>query len=247
MACHSILMVEDQPLSSLGLRWAVITDVLPGMPRPFERPATLPLPDHVGTGQALDGLLVAVPDAKASAVIAPPHPQMGGSMASPVVSELAWASERAGLSSLRFDWRGVGASSGEASGDLEQADIDFACAAAFLSETVEGPLVSCGYSFGAIAALRFGCVTKSVERMVLVAPPTGMLDPESLLAFTGSLLVVAGQNDSWVDFRLLGEVTLGAPQVQIEVLPQCDHFFMTQLGPLSRCIEGWLTGAGTSR
>ena len=213
------------------------------MARAFERPATLPLPDQVGVGQALDGLLVAVPDARASAVIAPPHPQMGGSMASPVVSEVAWASERAGLASLRFDWRGVGASSGEASGDARAADIDFACAAGFLSETVDAPLVACGYSFGAIAALRFGCVTNAVKRMVLVAPPTEMLDQDLLLSFDGPLLIVAGQNDSWVDFRTLGEATLEAPEVQVEVLPDCDHFFMTQLGPLSRCIETWLMGA----
>ena len=211
------------------------------MARAFERPATLPLPEHVGVGQALDGLWVPVPDAKASAVIAPPHPQMGGSMASPVVSEVAWASERAGLASLRFDWRGVGGSSGEASGDVEQADIDFACAASFLSETINVPLVACGYSFGAAAALRFGCATNSVERMVLVAPPTAMLNTESLLDFEGPLLIVAGHNDSWVDFRALGEVTLDAPEIQIEILPQCDHFFMTHLGPLSRCIETWLT------
>ena len=213
------------------------------MARAFERPATLPLPDHVGVGQVLDGLLVPVPGAKASAVIAPPHPQMGGSMASPVVSEVAWASERAGLASLRLDWRGVGASSGEASGDARQADIDLACAAAFLSGTFDGPLVACGYSFGAIAALRFGCVTNSVKGMVLVAPPTGMMNPETLLTFEGPLLVVAGQTDSWVDFRALGEATLEAPDVQVEVLPDCDHFFMTQLGPLSRCIEAWLIDA----
>src|SRR3982074_2839247 len=44
--------------------------------------------------------------------IAAPHPALGGSMTSPVVAELAWALTRAGHPTLRFDYRGVGASRG---------------------------------------------------------------------------------------------------------------------------------------
>src|SRR2546422_11402357 len=45
-------------------------------------------------------------------VIAAPHPALGGSMLSPVVAELAWALTRAGHPTMRFDYRGVGASRG---------------------------------------------------------------------------------------------------------------------------------------
>src|SRR6266478_5402156 len=45
-------------------------------------------------------------------VIAAPHPALGGSMRSPVVAELAWALTRAGHPTMRFDYRGVGASRG---------------------------------------------------------------------------------------------------------------------------------------
>src|SRR3954466_7265194 len=45
-------------------------------------------------------------------VIASPHPAMGGSMVSPVIAELAWALSRAGHATMRFNYRGVGASHG---------------------------------------------------------------------------------------------------------------------------------------
>lgn len=209
----------------------------------FERPATIALPEESGAGLALDGLYVPVAEPRAAAVIAPPHPLMGGSMTSPVVSELAWASERAGLSSLRFDWRGVGASAGTPSGDHAQADEDFESASLFMQETVGVPLVAAGYSFGALAALRYAHKAASVDRMVLVAPPSALLNLESLLSFSGQILVVAGQDDEWVDVGPLGEATLGVPGVRIELFPECDHFFMTHLGPLSRSVEAWLKGA----
>ncbi|HEX9602795.1 MAG TPA: alpha/beta hydrolase, partial [Myxococcales bacterium] len=44
--------------------------------------------------------------------IASPHPALGGSMTVPTVAELAWALTRAGFPTLRFDYRGVGASQG---------------------------------------------------------------------------------------------------------------------------------------
>src|SRR3989454_11469382 len=58
--------------------------------------------------------------------IAAPHPALGGSMLSPVVAELAWALTRAGHPTLRFDYRGVGASRGlsrHAAGAMRIADL----------------------------------------------------------------------------------------------------------------------------
>ena len=75
--------------------------------------------------------------------------------------------------------------------------------------------------------------------MILVAPPTGMLDREQLLAFPGEVLIVAGQHDEWVDRRVLSEWVQEAPRARLEVIPDCDHFFMTGLAPLARAIADW--------
>src|SRR5688572_5794068 len=67
-------------------------------------------------------------------VVAAPHPQQGGSMDSPVVAELAWAITRAGHATLRFNYRGVGASQGSFSGGPGEID-DLEAAVDQLEET----------------------------------------------------------------------------------------------------------------
>src|SRR5262245_39619387 len=68
--------------------------------------------------ESLEGIFQAGESAAARGVVlAPPHPLYGGSLEAPVLSELAWAAAQAGPASLRFNWRCVGASAGEPSGD----------------------------------------------------------------------------------------------------------------------------------
>src|SRR2546430_969342 len=94
--------------------------------------------------------------------IAAPHPALGGSMLSPVVAELAWALTRAGHPTMRFDYRGVGASRGVSRhgvgstriADLqdEVADLHRICEH-LLASTHMAEVCLVGYSFGAAVAL----------------------------------------------------------------------------------------------
>ncbi len=211
------------------------------MARAFERPATIALPDSEGRGLVLEGLYVPIDGpGRGGAVIAPPHPLMGGSMESPVVAEVAFACERAGRSSLRFNWRGVGASGGLPSGETADADIDYASAAAFLVESAAGPWLACGYSFGALAAIRAARLSPAPSHLLLVAPPTGMLDGDRLGHFPGHTLIVAGQQDGWVDARALSAIASQSERMRVEVIPRCDHFFMSGLQDISRLVGEWL-------
>ena len=118
--------------------------------------------------------------AERGAVIAPPHPLYGGSIESPVVNELSWAAAKNGIASLAFNWRGVGASAGASSGEAADADEDYAAALAHLAETVPGPIVACGYSFGSAAAVRAAEADAGgrIDRLILVAPPPALIEPE---------------------------------------------------------------------
>jgi hypothetical protein len=197
-----------------------------------------------GEALALDGIYLGAEGGSAAdgAVVAPPHPLYGGSMQSPVVNEIAYACQSAGIASLRFDWRGIGGSSGQPSGSARDAGDDYAAALAHLEETVNGELLACGYSFGAAAALQAGFAHPRVTRLILVAPPPSLLEPAALERFAGRVLMVTGSADEIAPPAPLEALAARARRAQLAVIPDGEHFFMTGLGELGREIRGWLGG-----
>jgi uncharacterized protein len=174
------------------------------------------------------------------AVIAPPHPLHGGSMDSPVVAELAWACQTTGYSSVRFNWRGVGASGGATSGDPGLADADYAAALGYLADTVAGPLLAAGYSFGAATAVRVASENPRVRRLLLVAPPPALLDSKALARFRGQVLAVVGSRDSFAPTAELAALLGQDERRRLEVIPDADHFFASGLADISRLARDWL-------
>jgi alpha/beta superfamily hydrolase len=209
-----------------------------------ERSVVIAGPATGGAHLALDGLFRAGASFDAGGVvIAPPHPLYGGSMASPVVTELAFAAAHAGLASLRFDWRGVGGSAGAASGEAADHDADYTSALGHLAETVPGPLCAAGYSAGAAAAVRAGARSPRVRSLLLVAPPPAMLDQAALEAFRGRVLVVVGAEDGLAPPEVLENRMRSLASARVEVLPEVDHFFAAGLPALGRAAAQFL-GAG---
>lgn len=193
----------------------------------------------------LEGLFVAGAGASSGgAVVAPPHPEFGGSMDSPVVNELAWSCQRAGLASLCFNWRGVGASSGRLSGDPGEAAEDYSAALEHLTESVEGAVVACGYSWGAATAVRAALGAERVARALLVAPPAGMLDAEVLRGFGGEVLVIVGEADQFAPPGELGPLVASLDRAEFVTVPGADHFFGAGLGAISRAAGEWFARTG---
>ena len=197
-----------------------------------------------GAARALDAIFLGVPAGSAAdgAVIAAPHPLYGGSMQSPVVNEIAYALQKARIASLRFDWRGVGASGGTPSGRPQDADDDYAAALDHLEETVNGEILACGYSFGAAAALRAASGRPRVMRLVLVSPPPDLLDAEALEHYVGRVLIVTGARDAIAPPDALGVLAARARRGHFAVIPGCDHFFGVGLAELGREVSAWLAG-----
>lgn len=219
-------------------------------PRPFERPATIALKDsdHLPSGSSLEGLWLPArgeDGARGGAVMAAPHPLMGGSMDSPVATEVALAVSDAGYGSLRFNWRGVGGSAGTPSGEVDDADEDYRAALEFIEaagteETGEGPILACGYSWGSLAAARLVPTSRRTRRAILVAPPPAMLDAEALTAWGHPILAIAGDRDDYVPIDELREKLDGIEAAELIVLEGVDHFFMSGLAEIGRAVRDWL-------
>ena len=161
------------------------------------------------------------------AVIAAPHPEYGGSLESPVISEVAYALYKAGVASLRFNWRGVGASQGVISGDTAAADEDYLAAVEQVSATTGAPVIAAGYSFGAATALRVGLRDARISELILIAPPIAMIESLALDEFRGPIHVIVGGRDTFAPLGQLSALLEGLPNANLDVIPKADHFFVT--------------------
>lgn len=203
--------------------------------RTIEKSVTIALP---GTDLVLDGLFLPGDDDR-GAVVAPPHPLYGGNMDNPVVSELAWACQKTGIANLRFNWRGVGASAGKASGDLDDGAADYGAALAQMAENVDGPLVACGYSFGAAAAVRAALREPRVARLLLVAPPPALIDA-AVGDFAGEILMLAGEWDQIAPPADVATLAAECRRARCDTIPEADHFFAAGLAHIGAAAGEWL-------
>lgn len=188
-----------------------------------ERPWPVSVP---GEGLALEAILSEGAGAGA-AVVAPPHPEYGGRCDNPVVLALAQGLGRAGLSTLRFNFRGTGRSDGLVSGDEAAADADYRAALFALQGAAPGPYVAAGYSFGSAAAVRVAASEGAIARLVLVAPPLPLLDVEALGALARPVRVIIGDGDDFSPLPALREALEGMRHVTLHVIEGADHFFFS--------------------
>jgi alpha/beta superfamily hydrolase len=163
------------------------------------------------------------------AVVAPPHPLYGGHMDNPVVTVVANALADAGYSPLRFNWRGVGESTGRPSGAIEDACEDYRAAvdeALRASGAPHAHVLAAGYSFGAVAALALAAGGDvPIGRMVLVAPPVQMVEAVDLASIDAPIQVIVGESDQYASVERLADALSAAPSARLDVVPDADHFF----------------------
>ena len=206
----------------------------------MEEPVVVPVPG----GPSLEGRLALVPDLKGGFVLCHPHPLYGGDMDNPVVIRAAEVVREAGHATLRFNFRGVGSSTGSHDkGAGEQDDVRAAVAALAGHLPPGSPVGVIGYSFGAWTAAR--AMRPGDAPLGLIAPPLGMFDFQ-LPASPGRMLVVAGTRDTFCPIEALHQLarTIG---VEERIIEGADHFFFGKLYPLGEALRAWVAGAPPGR
>ncbi len=187
----------------------------------------------IGTAGQLEGI-AHVPKAEqlALAIVCHPLSTMGGTMENKVAFTLAKTFTELGCVSLRFNFRGVGASEGEfTGGDGEVQDV-LAIVEFAREQFGDLPLILSGFSFGGyVAAL--AAQQLHPQHLILAAPAVGRFAMPPVPAHT---LVVQGEHDDVV--ALADTLEWARPQhLPIVVLPQAEHYFhgrLTQLRDIVR-------------
>ncbi len=178
------------------------------------------------SGLALEGDLVVPAGVRGAAVICHPHPQYGGDMDNAVVCAVAGALMDAGCATLRFNFRGVGASGGVYAGGVGEVE-DVCAAVRYLQERSTSERVTvAGYSFGAAVGLQAGCSMPQVDRLIAIAPPLTFFDLRFLNACVKEKLFVVGDCDQFCNLETLRQQLASVAEPKsLHVLRGADHFF----------------------
>ena len=199
-----------------------------------------------GDGTVLEGEIDTADDPFASAVLCHPHPQFGGSMRAGIIGDLFRALQAQGLTTLRFNFRGVERSQGAwDEGRGEQADAVAAVDTLATAVPATLPLLLVGWSFGADMALSVH--HDRVAGWCAIAPP---LHFATGLDVTGAdprpKHLILGERDDVVSAERVGELTTGWATTTRETIPGATHFFVGRSAEVVAAVFGFCRDAARS-
>lgn len=210
--------------------------------------AVLHLPGPAGRLE----VAVDLPDAEAparpvTAVVCHPLSTEGGSMHNKVVVMTARSLRELGVTTVRFNFRGVGGSEGSFdSGEGEGADLR-AVVDWVRAGRPHDQLWLAGFSFGAYVSLRATAALRP-DALISIAPPAGRWEFGEIEPPEGRWLVIQGDADEIVDPQAVYD-WIDALESRPELVRMYDtgHFFHRKMmdlrGAVKNGVKTWLPAA----
>jgi alpha/beta superfamily hydrolase len=173
-------------------------------------------------------------------VITHPHPLYGGNMENPVVEQILQSYSEKGYTTLRFNFRGTGKSSGMFDNGLGELD-DVRAALAYLKDLGVKELSLAGYSFG--ARINASVVSAGFELTdhIMISPPMGFMSFDDVASLPSTGLILTGAKDDIAPPTLV-QAAINRWQIspRFEVLEGCDHFYTGCLSLLKNLLLAYL-------
>jgi len=195
--------------------------------------------DLYGSAGRLEAIYRDLQDPAAVAVVCHPHPLGGGTLHNKVVFRAARGLEAANVATLRFNFRGVGASGGtHDEGNAEVTDVNAAIVWARKKHPGKKLFVG-GFSFGAWVSSRAACEIPEVDAVFLIGTPVNKYDFSYLRACEKPMLFIHGTQDEHGDVNKLEKLIVQVRNAESVVITGADHFFTKQLEALEETMRGW--------
>jgi len=174
------------------------------------------------------------------ALVCHPHPLGGGTMHNKVVFRAAAGLVDAGLTTLRFNFRGVGASTGDHE-DVTGGREDVRDALDYLADEYPGqPITLAGFSFGSRTGMEVGMSDERVVRLISIGTPVDKYgDYEFLTAVRKPILFVHGDKDEFGAVENVTRLADQIPTAELVVFENCGHFFDEHLNELRDTVRDW--------
>ncbi|KAI8996737.1 Alpha/Beta hydrolase protein [Gaertneriomyces semiglobifer] len=194
-------------------------------------------------------------------ILAHPYGPLGGNLNNNVVEALFRNFAEKGFMTVRFNFRGVGGSTGHTSlrGKGEQEDVLSVC-----KYVVDRPslapkkILLCGYSYGSIATSAVASKIPELAGIIFISYPSGVLwfltmfngnaCVQSLRAISPQIpkLFLHGGRDNFTSKVAFTKLVDSLPTVNrtCVVLPDDDHFFVGKESSLIGHVNQWLSKSG---
>jgi len=192
----------------------------------------------------LEGHLTLLSGATQAAVICHPHPQYGGDMDNSVVGAIETGLQRAGFATLRFNFRGVGRSTGLYGSGAGEQDDTHAAVTYLRQHSGVTAVTAAGFSFGAMVALRAGAASPAVDRLIGIAPPLTVMDLHFLEACGKRKLFVVGDRDQYCSVTALQQqLTHVADPKHHVIVAGADHFLSDYDDDIAAAVQTFVARA----
>ena len=215
----------------------------------MDRPKFLhPMAEHVTVAGPAGTLetLVEVPASHAGdkvAIVCHPHPLFGGTLQNKVVHMAARALQERGYATVRFNFRGVGASAGVFDDGRGETDDALAVCDYAQARWPQSHLTLAGFSFGAFVAFQVAG-RRPVDRLYTIAPPVRRFDFGVHPIPTAPWIVIQGDRDELVEYEaVVAWVRSARPQPTLVTIAGAEHFFHGRLNDLKDAVQAALPGA----
>jgi alpha/beta superfamily hydrolase len=152
----------------------------------------------------------------------------------------------AGIGGLRFNFRGVGTSTGSYEEGIGEKD-DVAAALDWLEEHHPGlPLVAGGFSFGSMVSLSYAVTDPRVVALFAIGIPVRLYDYTFLKEVDKPVLIVQGEEDEFGSgIEVESAVGEMGSHVTLVRIPGADHYFSGGMEEMKDALtEYFRTGAG---
>ena len=197
----------------------------------------------------LEALLKEPIQPKRAVIVCHPHPKGGGTMNNNVVYRIGKAMEDQGAVVLRFNFRGVGRSTGEYGEGIAEAE-DVRAAVDFIADRYPTlPLWLAGFSFGARVGMTVGMADPRISRLLAVGLAVRVFDMSYLEGPRAGkpLAVVQAAQDEYGDQAEVEAFVARVPEPHhLWIVNDATHLFPGRLDALESTLNEaiqWLAAA----
>lgn len=180
---------------------------------------------------------------RGGAVFCHPHPIHGGTLHTKAVYRTAQTLTELGLRTLRFNFRGVGISTGTFDEGIgEKDDVEAALDWLELGGIRDRPVVLGGLSFGSMVGLSVGVEDERVTALLALGVPVRMYDYGYLADTRKPVLVIQGEHDEFGSPEEVRKAISGlGSHITVREIQGSGHLFQGHFDALQDTIRDYFT------